>query len=139
MQKYILVLLLWVAWHPIAYAQTNQPSEQEIKRYKEEAEQQQQEYIENFLSTLDDADEFQKHVIKQKIESYFVEQSAIYRAPAADQFQKKEAIEQLKQTHFKDLEGVVSDETMSKILEAVEPNLDKIKAYKKQKRKKTKK
>jgi len=133
MQKYILVLLFYIVGQPIASAQST-PSEKQLERYKEEAEKQQQEYITNFLSTLKDVDDFQKHIIKQKMESFFEERAEIFKSPMQS-YQKKDAVERLKQTHFKDIETTVSEETMSKILEATDPNLNKIKAYKKHKRK----
>ncbi|WP_179348987.1 hypothetical protein [Winogradskyella pacifica] len=117
--------------------QTNrEPSEQEIAKYEREAEERKEEYIANFLTTLE-ADDFQKQIIKLSINSFFEEKIAIFKTRFEHSLDRKAAIQNLEDTHFSELEELISEDDMAKIKEMISGKFDeKEVAKKKRKRKK---
>lgn len=118
--------------------QTNsEPSEQEISKREREREERKDEYINNFLTTLE-ADEFQKHIAKQNINSFFDAKIAIIKTRFEHSIDRQKAIEHLENTHFKDLEELVSESDMTKIKELIKGDFDEKEVVKEKKRKKRK-
>ncbi|MFK7833973.1 MAG: hypothetical protein AB8B52_11895 [Winogradskyella sp.] len=122
--------------------QTNtEPTEQEIEKRKRDMEERKEEYIDNFILTLE-GDEFQKHIVKQNITSFFDAKLAIFKTPFEHSLDRKKAIENLENTHFKELEELISESDMSKIKELIKGDFKEkevVKEKKKRRKKKKKK
>ena len=119
--------------------QTNsEPSEREIEKRKREVEERKDEFITNFLTTLE-ADEFQKQIIRQYLDSYIMEKEALFKVKYERSFDRIEAVKKLDETHFKDLEELISESDMAKIKEMIKGNFDEKEVKKKKKKKKRKK
>ena len=117
--------------------QTNrEPTEQEIAKREREIEERKDEYIDNFLTTLE-ADEFQKHIIKQNVNSFFEEKIAILKTPFEHSLDRNTAIKALENTHFIELEELISESDMTKLMDMIEGGFDE-KEVKKKRNKKNK-
>ncbi len=114
-----------------------EPTEKEIAKRKQMIEDRRKEYIANFLTTLE-ADDFQKQIIKQKVNSFFDEKLAILKTRFDRIIERQEAIKKLEDTHFVELEELISENDMKKIKELIQGDFDE-KEVKKKKRKKRKK
>ncbi|MEP5256499.1 hypothetical protein [Winogradskyella rapida] len=110
-----------------------EPTEQEIAKREREMEERKEEYIDNFLTTLE-ADDFQKHIIKQNILSFFDEKMAIFKTQYEHSLDRKEAIKNLEDTHFVELEELISEPDMAKIKEMIKGGFDEKDVKKKKKR-----
>lgn len=117
-----------------------QPTEQEIEKRKQMIEERKEEYIANFITTLE-ADDFQKEIIKQNLYSYYDAKIALLKVRYARSLDRIEAIKKLDDTHFKELEELISKNDMDKIKELIKGNFDEkeVKKEKKKKRRKKKK
>ncbi|REE25608.1 hypothetical protein DFQ09_102199 [Winogradskyella pacifica] len=116
--------------------QTNrEPSEQEIAKYEREAEERKEEYIANFLTTLE-ADDFQKQIIKLSINSFFEEKIAIFKTRFEHSLDRKAAIQNLEDTHFSELEELISEDDMAKIKEMISGKFDEKEVTKKKRKRK---
>lgn len=118
------------------YAQNVAPNASQKELQERKLEERKQEYISNFLTTID-ADDFQKEIIKQKIDSFFEKKLALLKLPYKRSVELQEAVHNLENTHFKDIEDIISEDTMSKIKEMIQGDFDE-KKVKKEKRKKGK-
>ena len=109
-------------------------------KYEAEMDRKQDEYISDFLATLS-VDDFQKEIISQTMKTYFEEFKKINMLQVRD-VQRQELIENLDNSHLKDLRAMVSEDTMSKIMDALkgkwkqETNREKKKRLKKEKKNK---
>jgi len=112
----------------------NEPSEKEIAKRERDMEERKEEYIDNFITTLE-ADEFQKHIIKQNILSFFEAKLAIFKMQFEHSIDRKKALEQLETTHFKELEELISESNMTKIKELIKGGFDEKEVVKKKKKK----
>ncbi|MBU2921381.1 hypothetical protein KO504_08510 [Winogradskyella psychrotolerans] len=117
---------------------TNEPTEQEIATREREVEERKDEYINNFLSTLE-GDEFQKHITKQTIVSFFDAKLAILKIKYEHYLDRKAAIEHLEKTHFTELKELISESDMTKITEMIKGEFDEKEVVKKKKEKRKKK
>ncbi|RCT54114.1 hypothetical protein [Winogradskyella sp. KYW1333] len=117
-----------------------EPTEQEIAKREREIEQRKQEYISNFLTTLE-ADEFQQVIIRQHLNSYYDAKLSILKTPFERSFDRANAIKHLENTHFEELKTLISEGDMNKIQDMIEGDFDEkaVKKEKKKKKKKTKK
>ncbi|WP_179008306.1 hypothetical protein [Winogradskyella forsetii] len=119
--------------------QTNrEPTEEEIAKREREIEERKEEYVDNFLTTLE-ADEFQKHIIKQKILSFFDEKMVIFKTEFNHSIDRKSAIEKLENTHFKELEDLISEDDMTKIQDMIKGDFDEKEVVKEKKKKRKRK
>lgn len=117
--------------------QTNsQPSDQEIEKRKRMIEDRKNEFIANFLITLE-GDEFQKEIVKQHLNSFYDEKMAVLKTPFERSFEREQAIKKLENTHFADLKNLISEDDMLKIKEMITGKFDE-KEVKKEKKKKKK-
>ncbi|WP_438964060.1 hypothetical protein [Winogradskyella sp.] len=114
-----------------------EPTEQEIAKREREIEQRKQEYISNFLTTLE-ADEFQQVIIRQHLNSYYDAKLAVLKTRFERSFDRANAIKHLENTHFEELKTLISEGDMNKIQDMIEGDFDE-KAVKKEKKKKKKK
>lgn len=122
----------------VTYAQQRIPQtppnkEQQI-RQKRKLEENKAKYIQSILDQLN-ADDFQKEIIKQKLNTYFDEKLLIYQGDKP-YFQREQELKDLDENHFKELKDLVSKEVIDDIKKAVKGELDKEKEKKKKKRKK---
>ncbi|WP_179353654.1 hypothetical protein [Winogradskyella vidalii] len=115
--------------------QTNsEPTEEEILKREREMEERKEEYVDNFLTTLE-GDEFQKHIIKQNIMSFFDEKIAVLETRFEHQLERQQAIKHLEDTHFNDLKELISEDDMSKIDDMIKGKFDEKEVVKKRKEK----
>ena len=114
-----------------AIAQSDDAKKQ-MEKIEKEMDKRQAEYINDFLSTIE-VDDFQKEIIKQRMHSYFEAKKAIYISEPK-QFKRNQLVEQLDATHFLDIKEMITEDTMTKIMESVKGT-----ASKKDKKKKKKK
>jgi hypothetical protein len=118
---------------------SSEPTEQEIAKRKRMMEERKDEFIANFLTTLE-GDEFQKEIIKQSLNSFYVEKIAVLKTPFERYFDREQAIKKLEETHFLDLKDLISEGDMTKIQDLITGNFDEKEVKKeKKKRKKRKK
>ncbi|WP_299526141.1 hypothetical protein [Winogradskyella sp.] len=119
--------------------QTNsEPSASQIAKREREVEERKAEYINNFLTTLE-ADDFQKEIAKQYISSFFDKKIEVLKAKYERSFDRNEAVKKLENTHFKELEELISESDMTKIKDMIKGDFDEKEVKKKKKRKKKKK
>jgi hypothetical protein len=118
--------------------QTNrEPTEQEIAKRDRLIKERKDEFIANFITTLE-ADDFQKEIIKQTLNSFFEARVALYKTRFEHSLDRKKAAEQLEESHFKELKELISEHDMTKIKEMLKGGFDE-KEVKKEKKKKKKK
>ncbi|NRD22482.1 hypothetical protein HNV10_04470 [Winogradskyella litoriviva] len=117
---------------------SSEPTEEQLKKRAQEMEERKDEYIDNFLTTLE-ADEFQKHIIKQNINSFFEAKVALFKIQYEHSIDRKTAVENLENTHFKDLEELISESDMAKIKEMIKGGFDEKEVLKEKKEKRKKK
>lgn len=96
-------------------------------------------HINNYVNGLE-VDEFQKHIIKQKLESYYSERMAIVKKEGMDRDTKKKSIEYLENNHFNDIKNITSAEVQESIQEFIrtDPNTTSNKKEKRKKKKRIK-
>ena len=113
------------------YSQASE--EKQRLKYEAEIEERKQEYISDFIETLD-ADDFQKEIIKQQMESYFDELKKINLLQLR-KLDHEEQIQKLDDTHFTDLTAMITEAQMSKIMDAVKGKWNHSEEKKKKKKK----
>jgi len=113
-----------------------QPSEKDIKDHKRKMEERKEEFVANFLTTLE-ADDFQKEIIKQNLDTYFDAKMAVLKIKYEKNFDREQAVKKLDDTHFAELEELISEGDMKKIKEMIQGDFDE-KEVKKEKKKKKK-
>lgn len=115
-----------------------EPTEEEIAKYQQKLEERKDEYIANFLTTLE-ADNFQKEIIKQYLNSYFEAKKEVLKVKYERIFDREQAIKKLDESHFKDLEELISENDMTKIKDMIKGDFNENEVKKKKKKKKRKK
>ena len=116
--------------------QTNQqPSDQDIAKRERMIEERKAEFIANFISTLE-ADDFQKEIIKQYLNSYFDKKIAVLKLPYERSLDREEAVKKLDDTHFLELEELISKPDMDKIKKLIKGEFDEKEVKKKKKKRK---
>jgi hypothetical protein len=139
MKKYIVTIsLLTMFSFNKSLAQNVMPNESQKERMERKIEERKQEYINNFLSTLN-ADDFQKEIIKQKLISFFDEKIALSKQQYGRSIEYQEAVRKLEDSHFKDIEPMLTEENMAKIKEMIQGDFDEKEVIKEKKKKKDKK
>ncbi len=133
--KYLFIILGLILISPNLQAQTKE--EKERAKLEEQIEEKKVKYITNIIDGLEELDEFQKHILKQQLFSYYDELSKIYMLDAKT-FEKEALINQLDSTHFKDFEDMLGREFIDKLLDKVKGK-DKSDQKKKKKKKRKKK
>jgi len=116
---------------------TREPSEKDIEKRNRLIEERKEEYIENFLTTLE-ADDFQKQIIKQYLNSYYEAKLAIIKTPFEHHFDRERAMKNLDDTHFSELKELISEGDMAKIKELTKGDFDEKEVVKEKKKKKKK-
>lgn len=111
--------------------------EKDRLKYEAEMEQKKREYINDFVGTLK-VDDFQKEIIKQQMESYFVEFQKINMLGLRE-FERKTYVQNLDDSHFRDLKAMITEEQMSKIMDALKGKWNHSEEKKKKKKDKKRK
>lgn len=114
-----------------------EPSPQDIARQKREMEERKDDYIKNFISTLE-GDDFQKEIVKQTLNSYFDKKIALLNVPYERSIDRENVIKNLDKTHFVDLKELISEDDMTKITEMIAGNFDEGEVQKKKRKRKKK-
>ncbi|WP_179335095.1 hypothetical protein [Winogradskyella costae] len=136
--KKIVLITFTILLSLNTFAQTNrEPTKQEIAKYEREAEERKEEYIANFLTTLE-ADDFQKQIVKININSFFDEKIAILKTNFERSIDRNAAIKKLEDNHFLELEELISEDDMTKIRELIKGDFKEREVIKKKRRKKKK-
>ncbi|BAO77191.1 hypothetical protein [Winogradskyella sp. PG-2] len=117
-----------------------EPTDKEIADHKRKIEERKNEFIANFITTLE-GDDFQKEIVKQYINSYFDEKVALSKIKFEHTLDRDKAIKKLDDSHFAELEELISEDDMTKIKDMIKGDFDEkeVKKEKKKKRKKRKK
>lgn len=112
---------------------SRQPSEQDIEKRKRLIEERKEEYIANFLTTLE-ADDFQKEITKQTLNSFFDAKMDLLKTRYEHPIEREQAITKLETNHFKELKELISKNDMEKIQELIKGEFDEKEVVKKRKR-----
>jgi hypothetical protein len=118
----------------------SEPTKQQIEKRDRMMKERREEFIANFMSTLE-ADEFQKVIIKQHLDSFYEAKLAILKTRFEHRLDREAAVKKLEDTHFVELEGLITEGDMKKIKDMVRGGFDEkefLKEKKKEKRKKKK-
>jgi hypothetical protein len=115
-----------------------EPSEQEIEKRKRLMKERKDEYIANFLTTLD-ADDFQKEIIKQSVNSFYDAKMDILRKHFERNFDREQEIRKLEKVHFVELKALISEGDMTKITKLITGGFDEKEVVKDKKKKKKRK
>ncbi|MFC0604365.1 hypothetical protein [Winogradskyella pulchriflava] len=119
--------------------QTNrQPTEKDIEKRNRLMKERRDEFVANFLSTLE-ADDFQKEIIRQNLDTYYDAKMAIFKTNFEHHFDREQAIKELDDTHFVELKELISEGDMTKIKEMIKGNFDESEVKKEKKKKKRRK
>lgn len=115
--------------------QTN--TERDPKDVEAEFQEKLENHIQNFINTLE-VDAFQKHIIKQKLDSYYVAKLALLNSGLESRIEFEEKVEVLDNTHFNDLNELTPKNIQDSIqkfikIEEMEPANQKKKKNKKKK------
>ncbi|SDS46283.1 hypothetical protein SAMN04515667_2234 [Formosa sp. Hel1_31_208] len=131
MKTFNLTVLLCFTLMSTAFSQSRE--EKAKLKYEAQMEEKKEEYISDFLATLN-IDDFQKEIIAQTMESYFEEFKKINMLGLRE-LERQELINKLDDSHFKDVKTMVSEDDMSSIMDAVKGKWKKNSKKKKKKRK----
>lgn len=135
MKTLFISIFCAVIFNTYGYGQAAQ--EKQRLKYEAEVEEKKQEYIDDFIGTLN-VDDFQKEIIKQQMESYFEEFKKINLLQLR-KLAHQEQVQKLDDTHFTDLKVMVTEDQMSKIMDAVKGKWNHSEEKKKNKKKKKEK
>jgi hypothetical protein len=117
---------------------SSKPTEQEIAKRQREIDDRKDEYIANFLTTLE-ADEFQKHIIKQNLDSFYVASVELSKTDFGHVLDRQAAFKNLKDTYFVELEDIISESDMTKLKELISGKFNEKEVLSKKEKKKKKK
>ncbi len=118
-----------------SYAQSKSDVQKQQEAYEKKMLEQLEELTNKFLGQLE-VDDFQKEIIKQKIQSYYQERKTIYTDQTLKYFERDEQLEALVINHFSEIKELVSEDTMKQIQSFVKDGGVAIKKEKKKNKKK---
>ncbi|MGJ8594046.1 MAG: hypothetical protein ACSHXF_15965 [Aquaticitalea sp.] len=133
-----IILLFFMLLSVAGIAQTQDEAEKQRQEYEEKAQEQLEKITQGFISDLK-VDDFQKEIIKQKIYSYFEERKKLFLDPSLRYFERDEKLNLLTESHFSDIQNLISDETMDKIQSFVKDGGEELKKEKKKDKRKNRK
>ena len=114
------------------------PTAQQIAKRQRDMEDRIDEYLTNFLSTLE-ADEFQKHIIKQNLNSFYDARIELSKTNFEHRLDRKAADKKLEEELFAELEELISESDMTKLKDMIKGVFDEKEVVKEKKKKKKKK
>lgn len=120
------------------FAQSNDEVEKQQAEFEKKAKEELDSRIQIFTADLK-VDDFQKEIIKQKLESYYEAQKKILMDVSLKYYERDEQLSALKNSHFSDIGEMISDETMAQIQSFIVDAGTSLKAKKKKEKKKNKK
>lgn len=134
-KKNILAILTFML-SVLGFSQTEAEIKYERERYEERSKEIRAQVVNDIVEALK-VDAFEKQIITQSIESYFVEVTKIfmYDLPA---FEKQDLVTQLDARHFNDLKTILEQEQIDFILAQLKGDWKKDQKSKKRKKKRKK-
>ena len=108
------------------------------KDYEKDLREKLDVHIQNYISELE-VDDFLKHIIKQRLESYYDEKLAIIKREGENREDKQKRLEYLNDNHFNELKGLTTEEVLVSIQDFIRSDLKAVNNRKKEKKKKKKK
>lgn len=123
--------------NPVPQTST-EPTDQEIAKRKRDLLERKNEYIANFLTTLE-ADDFQKEITKQYLNSFYDARLEVLKIRFDHLIDRKEALKNLEDNHFVELKELISEGDMSKIKDLIKGDFNEKEVVKEKKKKKKKK
>ncbi|MEZ4856048.1 MAG: hypothetical protein R2812_06185 [Gelidibacter sp.] len=138
--KYITVFIsLFLLGTSINYAQQDEAEmKKQIETFQKKLKEDQEERIQTFVSELN-TDDFQKEIIKQKLNTYYDEKKLILQDETLKYFEKDEKLSILDASYFSDIKDIISENTMAAIKNFIKDNSSELKKQKKKKKKKNRK
>lgn len=116
--------------------QTNrEPTEKDIAKRDKMMKERKEEFIANFLTTLE-ADDFQKEIIKQRLNSFYDAKVEIFKTKFEHAIDRETAVKKLEDTHFADLKELITEGDMAKIKQMITGGFDEKEVVKEKKKKK---
>lgn len=115
-----------------------EPTEKDIAKRDRMVKERKDKFIANFLTTLE-ADDFQKEIIKQYLNSFSDAKIEILKTKFEHSIDRETAIKKLEDTHFVELKELISEGDMAKIKVMITGGFDEKKVEKEKKKKKKKK
>lgn len=116
---------------------SREPSKQDIEKRDRMVKERKDEFVANFLTTLE-ADDFQKEIIKQYLNSFYDAKIAILKTRFEHTFDREQAVKKLEDTHFTDLKELITEGDMAKIKVMITGGFNEKEAVKEKKKKKKK-
>ncbi|MBC3846610.1 hypothetical protein H8K90_09485 [Winogradskyella echinorum] len=117
---------------------TREPTEKDIAKRDRMVKERKDKFIANFLTTLE-ADDFQKEIIKQYLNSFSDAKIAIFKTKFEHTLDREAAIKKLEETHFVELKELISEGDMDKIKVMITGGFDEKEVEKENKKKKKRK
>lgn len=118
-----------------SFAQTNDAMEKEREKYIQKQLEEYNNRVDTFIGLLA-IDDFKGAIIKQKIDEFYKKRNQIMMSEISE-YEKAPLVEQLKATHFSDVEELYTEETINSVQRFLTDNKAEVKKL--QKNKKTKK
>lgn len=113
--KTIKILLFFVVLCSVpCVAQSSDDEQKQRESMEKKAQEVLDDRIQLFISDLN-ADDFQKEIIKQKLQSYYEKQKVLFMDATLKSYQRDESLNSLNATYFSDIKKMVSEDTMDKI------------------------
>ncbi|WP_323789023.1 hypothetical protein [Psychroserpens sp.] len=137
MKTYFFLGLTLILFSFNVVAQSQTKEENERIRMERKIEEQKTEFITNIVASFFELDDFQRHILKQRLHSYYDELLKI-NVLNIQSFEKATLINDLDYSHFKDFEEMLGREFIDKLLEKAKGK-DNSAQKKKKKKKKRKK
>ena len=123
---FLLMLFLGIS---SSYAQTDKAMEKEREKYVEKQYKDYNDRVDSFVILLN-VDDFKGAIIKQKIEDFYKKRNQIMMTDISE-YEKEPLVDQLKVTHFTDVEELYTEETIFSIQRFLTDNKAEIKKLQK--------
>ena len=117
-----------------SYAQTEASQEKEREKYIQKQFSDYNDTVDTFITLLD-VDDFKGVIIKNKIDDFYKKRHLIMKAEISE-FEKQPMIDELKETHFSDVEELYTEEIIISIQRFLTNNKTEIKKLQKIKKNK---
>ena len=131
-------LLMLVLGVNTSHAQNKEAIEKEREKYMQKQMDQYYDRVDTYVNLLE-IDDFKSQIIKQKIDDYYKKRNQIMFSEILLDYEKQPMVDQLKTTHFSDVNELYTDETIASVIRFMEDNKAEIKNLQKnQKSKKNK-
>lgn len=106
----ILTLLIVIP----STAQTTDDAQKARENYEQKVHEEVNNRIQTFITNLE-IDDFQKEIIKQKLQSYYTRKKEIFIDGSLKYYERDAKINELNITHFSDISNMITEDTMDKI------------------------